>query len=47
MLDRVDETLDRRLAGFLVGLYLEDVPTHEKMDILVCLTDCGSRKSMC
>jgi DNA replication licensing factor MCM4 len=35
VLDRVDEGLDRKLAGFLVGLYLEDVPMNEDLDILV------------
>ncbi|KAF5348780.1 hypothetical protein D9756_009748 [Leucocoprinus leucothites] len=34
VLDRVDEGLDRKLAGFLVGLYLEDVPRFEKGDVL-------------
>ncbi|KAJ3562215.1 hypothetical protein NP233_g9712 [Leucocoprinus birnbaumii] len=34
VLDRVDEGLDRKLASFLVGLYLEDVPRYEKGDIL-------------
>ncbi|XP_006455012.1 hypothetical protein AGABI2DRAFT_40860, partial [Agaricus bisporus var. bisporus H97] len=34
VLDRVDEGLDRKLAGFLVGLYLEDVPNNEELDIL-------------
>ncbi|KAJ7068042.1 cell division control protein 54 [Mycena amicta] len=28
VLDQVDETLDRRLAQHLVGLYLEDTPDH-------------------
>lgn len=35
VLDRVDEGLDRKLAGFLVGLYLEDVPQHDNGDVLV------------
>jgi DNA replication licensing factor MCM4 len=35
VLDRVDEGLDRKLAGFLVGLYLEDMPMNKGLDILV------------
>ena len=35
VLDQVDETLDRRLAQHLVGLYLEDVPETGGQDILV------------
>jgi DNA replication licensing factor MCM4 len=35
VLDRVDEGLDRTLAVFLVGSYLEDVPRNEELDILV------------
>ncbi|ETW77342.1 hypothetical protein HETIRDRAFT_156569 [Heterobasidion irregulare TC 32-1] len=34
VLDQVDETLDRRLAQHLVGLYLEDVPETGGQDIL-------------
>ncbi|KAF8128562.1 MCM2/3/5 family-domain-containing protein [Boletus edulis] len=34
VLDRVDETLDRRLAQHLVGLYLEDAPDTGGHDIL-------------
>ncbi|KAF9238126.1 MCM2/3/5 family-domain-containing protein [Melanogaster broomeanus] len=35
VLDRVDESLDRRLAQHLVGLYLEDAPNTGGHDILV------------
>lgn len=35
ILDRVDETLDRKLAQHLVGLYLEDAPDTGGHDILV------------
>ena len=28
VLDQVDESIDRRLAQHLVGLYLEDAPQH-------------------
>lgn len=35
VLDRVDESLDRKLAQHLVGLYLEDAPAAATMDILV------------
>jgi len=34
VLDRVDETLDRKLAQHLVGLYLEDAPDTGGRDIL-------------
>ncbi|THU95493.1 MCM-domain-containing protein, partial [Dendrothele bispora CBS 962.96] len=34
VLDQVDESLDRKLAQHLVGLYLEDTPTNEGRDIL-------------
>jgi DNA replication licensing factor MCM4 len=34
VLDRVDEGLDGKLVGFLVGLYLEDVPRNEELGIL-------------
>ncbi|KAG9310226.1 MCM2/3/5 family-domain-containing protein [Chiua virens] len=34
VLDRVDETLDRKLAQHLVGLYLEDAPNTGGHDIL-------------
>ncbi|KAK0469030.1 cell division control protein 54 [Desarmillaria tabescens] len=34
VLDQVDETLDRRLAQHLVGLYLEDTPASANTDIL-------------
>lgn len=36
LLDQVDDTLDRRLAQHLVGLYLEDSPNRDNDDILVC-----------
>lgn len=38
VLDQVDETLDRKLAQHLVGLYLEDSPQTAAgdHDILVC-----------
>ena len=36
ILDQVDDALDRRLAQHLVGLYLEDAPSAEAQDILVC-----------
>lgn len=35
VLDRVDESLDRKLAQHLVGLYLEDAPAAATLDILV------------
>lgn len=35
VLDRVDESLDRRLAQHLVGLYLEDTPAAAALDFLV------------
>lgn len=35
VLDNVDEGTDRRLAQFLVGLYLEDAPETAGQDILV------------
>lgn len=35
VLDQVDETVDRRLAEHLVGLYLEDAPETGGQDILV------------
>lgn len=35
VLDQVEDSLDRRLAQHLVGLYLEDAPTDEARDILV------------
>ncbi|KAK7049821.1 MCM DNA helicase complex subunit [Paramarasmius palmivorus] len=34
VLDQVDESLDRRLAQHLVGLYLEDTPTGNAWEIL-------------
>ncbi|ESK94820.1 cell division control protein 54 [Moniliophthora roreri MCA 2997] len=34
VLDQVDESLDRRLAQHLVGLYLEDTPTVNSWEIL-------------
>ncbi|KAF8955053.1 MCM2/3/5 family-domain-containing protein [Flammula alnicola] len=34
VLDQVDDSLDRRLAQHLVGLYLEDAPAAEVQDIL-------------
>jgi DNA replication licensing factor MCM4 len=37
VLDQVDETLDRKLAQHLVGLYLEDAPNTGGYDVLVCL----------
>ena len=38
VLDNVDESLDRKLAQHLVGLYLEDAPDHGSgQDILVSL----------
>lgn len=37
VLDQVDDALDRRLAQHLVGLYLEDTPTAESQDIMVCV----------
>jgi DNA replication licensing factor MCM4 len=37
VLDQVDETLDRKLAQHLVGLYLEDAPNTAGYDVLVCL----------
>lgn len=35
VLDQVDDTLDRRLAQHLVGLYLEDAPLTQTRDYLV------------
>lgn len=35
MLDKIDESMDRRLAKHLVGLYLEDKPESGTLDILV------------
>jgi len=37
VVDRVDEGADRRLAEFLVRLYLEDVPRYERGEFLVCV----------
>lgn len=37
VLDRIDEANDRRLAGFLVSLYLEDRPATGGTDIMVSL----------
>ena len=37
VLDQVEDSLDRRLAQHLVGLYLEDTPSAELQDILVRL----------
>ena len=37
VLDQVEDSLDRRLAQHLVGLYLEDTPSAESQDILVRL----------
>jgi DNA replication licensing factor MCM4 len=36
VLDKIDESMDRRLAKHLVGLYLEDRPETGGLDILVC-----------
>ena len=36
VLDEVNETLDRKLAQHLVGLYIEDNPETGGEDILVC-----------
>jgi DNA replication licensing factor MCM4 len=38
VLDEVDETIDRRLAQHLVGLYIEDTPETAGDDILVRIT---------
>jgi DNA replication licensing factor MCM4 len=35
VLDKIDESMDRRLAKHLVGLYLEDKPESGSLDILV------------
>ena len=37
VVDRVEEGADRRLAEFLVRLYLEDVPRYERGEFLVCV----------
>jgi hypothetical protein len=36
VLDTVDESVDRRLAQHLVGLYLEDAPETAGQDVIVC-----------
>jgi len=41
VVDRVDEGADRRLAEFLVRLYLEDVPRNERGEFLVCFVFCA------
>jgi DNA replication licensing factor MCM4 len=35
VLDQVDDTLDRKLAQHLVGLYLEDAPSTQTQEFLV------------
>lgn len=39
MLDKVDESMDRKLAQHLVGLYLEDAPDTGGQDILVSINN--------
>jgi DNA replication licensing factor MCM4 len=35
VLDQADEGQDRKLAQYLVGLYLEDAPAADTQDIMV------------
>jgi len=45
VLDRIEESADRRLARHLVGMYLEDTPENaSREEILVSLTQAPSHK---